>query len=71
MKSLGNKFRQLDTFGEPVQVNYKGESTYKTSLGACCSLMLLWFILGYGTFTFLKVIAYQDPQITQVSVHIV
>ena len=31
-------FVSLDTFGRPLSVNYKGSDTYKTKLGAFCTL---------------------------------
>ena len=64
MLSLIQWFRSFDNFGEPISVNYKGDTTYKTSVGALFSLLLRIFILGFGIFTLLDVVGYQDPQIT-------
>ena len=38
----------LDAFGEPVTLNYKGESTFKTGVGAFFTIVLRAFILSYG-----------------------
>ena len=39
----GSKFVEffvgLDTFGRPLSVNYKGSDTYKTKLGALCTVI--------------------------------
>ena len=38
----------LDAFGEPVTLNYKGESTFKTGVGAFFTIVLRAFIFSYG-----------------------
>ena len=38
----------LDAFGEPVTLNYRGESTFKTGLGSFFTIGLRAFILTYG-----------------------
>ena len=38
----------LDAFGEPVTLNYRGESTFKTGLGSFFTVVLRAFIFGYG-----------------------
>ena len=45
MPSLLQKW---DSFGEPVTLNYQGDSAFKTSLGACFSIGLKIFMLVYG-----------------------
>ena len=37
-----------DVFGEPVTLNYKGEATFKTGVGAFFTIALRAFILSYG-----------------------
>ena len=48
---MGRSFREmfvsLDTFGTPVSLNYKGESSYKTILGALITIALKIFMLVY------------------------
>ena len=36
---LTNFFISFDIFGHPVGVHYKGDKTYKSSLGALCTLI--------------------------------
>ena len=38
----------LDAFGEPVTLNYRGESTFKTGVGAFFTIILRAFIFTYG-----------------------
>ena len=43
--SLGEKFRSLDSFGSSVALNYHGDDTDKTKVGALASLFLQIFTL--------------------------
>ena len=43
-----NYLVSLDAFGEPVTLNYRGSSTFKTGLGAFFTIALRAFILSYG-----------------------
>ena len=54
----------LDAFGEPVSLNYKGETSFKTSIGAFFTIVLRLFIFGYGLFMLIGVLQYDDPQIS-------
>ncbi len=38
----------LDIYGHPITVNYKGESSYKTKLGALMSLITIGLGLALG-----------------------
>ena len=42
-------FRSFDKFGEPVKINYKGEDTYRTKLGAFFTILLYVMVIGYMT----------------------
>ena len=53
------KFLQSqDVFGEPVTLNYNGDSTYKTCLGAIATLMLKVFILIFATTEIIGLVNY-------------
>ena len=43
-----NYLVSLDVFGEPVTLNYRGESTFKTGIGAFFTIILRAFIFSYG-----------------------
>jgi hypothetical protein len=45
IKKVVNK---LDIFGQPIGVNYQGESSYKTKVGAFFSLCTMVIMLAYG-----------------------
>ena len=60
-------FTSLDVFGEPVVINYKGETSFKTAPGALLTLAIKAFLLFFvvqGTFALCN---YDDPQVLQVS----
>ena len=59
----------LDAFGEPVTLNYKGESSFKTGVGAFFTIILRAFILSYGLIMLIGVLQYEDPQIAQYTIY--
>ena len=54
----------LDAFGEPVTLNYRGDSTFKTGIGAFFTIILRTFIFGYGLIMLIGVLQFEDPQIS-------
>ena len=40
--------RSFDTFGEPVVLNYDGDATYKTGLGALMTIAIKTFLLVFA-----------------------
>ena len=54
-------FRSLDQFGEPVALNYKGESHFKTGIGAIFSIALGSFMLILTILGTIDLIQYKDP----------
>ena len=67
MKGLSGYFKSLDAFGEPVSLNYSGNSSYKTMAGALVTLIIRCFMIVYGVTQFFVVYSYEDPIISQVS----
>ena len=67
MSSILNRIKSLDNFGEPIGVNYKGESSFKTIPGAVLSIALLIFLLIFAGQSFLGLVNYNNPQVSQVS----
>jgi hypothetical protein len=45
---LLKKFIDLDMYGEPVGINYRGSDVYKTLPGACVTLLSLAVIIYYS-----------------------
>ena len=67
-KSVREFLVSFDVFGEPVGLNYKGERTYKTAVGAFFTICLKILIFVIATTGFLDLVSYRDPVITQVSI---
>ena len=44
-KAMGGLTSWLDFYGHPVGVHYRGSGTYKTKLGALCSLITVVLVL--------------------------
>ena len=65
-RSIQKRLRALDTFGEPVGVNFKGESNYRTILGAICTIGIQSFLLVYTTQQMFNLFNYAEPTIIQV-----
>mmetsp|Transcript_15267 Transcript_15267/g.11098 ORF Transcript_15267/g.11098 Transcript_15267/m.11098 type:complete len:135 (-) Transcript_15267:1302-1706(-) len=50
----------MDIYGEQVRLTYKGEDTFKTSVGSFVSLLLIFVLLSYGIFRFYLLVTLQD-----------
>ena len=68
MSSFLKHFISIDDYGEPVSVSYKGDSTYKTPVGAVLTLGMRLLMLIFTIYGVLKLTDFQDPQITQYTV---
>ena len=69
MKRLGGLLRKQDAFGEPVSINYRGDTTFTTMLGAIVSFVEKIFILVVAVMGLIDLFTYQDPNITMYSVY--
>jgi len=59
-----NLLRNRDYFGEPVQLNFKGDSTYKTTPGGIISLCCTICILAYTALKLKYMIHKEEWQVT-------
>ena len=50
--SITNGIKSYDIYGEPIQLNYQGEDTYKTCPGGIISLIFLSSVFCYGILKF-------------------
>ena len=41
MRRLGEFITSLDIFGHPIEINYRGEGTFKTLLGSFCTVAII------------------------------
>ena len=69
MKRLGGLLRRQDAFGEPVTINYRGDKTFTTMLGAVVSFVEKVFILVVAVMGLIDLFTYKDPNITQFSIY--
>ena len=56
-----------DAFGEPVRINYKGDTEYKTMWGATLTLLHGIFILAVTIIGVIDLVGYENPTISSVS----
>ena len=59
----------MDAYGQPIGVNYKGETTFKTGFGAVWTLLVCSFLLLWGINAVLGLLTYQNPAITQYTLY--
>lgn len=69
MLSLYKFLVSFDAFGEPIALNYKGSSTFKTGIGAFFTISLRFFILVYGLISLIDVLYHKDPKISQYTIY--
>ena len=55
----------LNSFGEPISVNYNGDTTFKTCIGAFSTIVLKSFLLIYAVVQLIALFTYEDPEISQ------
>lgn len=60
--------KSFDSYGEPVQVSYKGDSSFKTTIGALVSLAMQGFMLAFTLTGLISLINYKNPSISQFTV---
>ena len=53
--------RRLDFFGKTIAMNYKGSSTYQTTMGAFCTVIMVLFVVIYSSLKFLEFLNYDQP----------
>jgi len=41
MTNFWKFLNKIDQYGEPIELRYNGETTYKTTIGGCCTLLSL------------------------------
>ena len=63
LKNLGEWVKGLDIFGHPITVFYKGDSTYKTKLGALCTLSVYFLTLLYAMAKLTEMVGMYDPDV--------
>ena len=41
MQKIREKVKEQDFFGKPIQLTYKGDKEFNSSIGGCCSIILV------------------------------
>ena len=59
----------FDAYGNPISVNFRGATSYKTGLGAVFTVLIKGFLLFYLATSLLDLREYKDPQITQYTIY--
>ena len=67
--SLLSSLLEFDLFGNAIQLNYKGKSSYKTRLGSLVTIGMATFILFFGLYSLIEIYEYKNPQITQFAIY--
>ena len=49
MKGLVDKFKSIDIYGHSIGVHYRGDGSYRTSLGSFVTLITVALVLSYTT----------------------
>ena len=55
-------FLSRDMLGHPITINYMGEDTYKTKMGASLSIVVQVMVLIFLTMKIIALIEMSDPQ---------
>ena len=61
MPSFLNWFSTLDAYGEPISVSYKGDTTYKTPVGAILTLSMRSFMIFFTLTGVFELLNYKNP----------
>lgn len=47
-----NLIKNQDSYGDPVQISYKGMNSHTSLLGGILSILEILFLLGYGNWRY-------------------
>ena len=59
--------KSIDSFGHPIQVNYKGEETFKSQVGGLLSLLSLALTLVLVVRAVNEMVVMEEPTLTEFS----
>ena len=67
---FGKGLQRLDMFGHQVGVTYKGDSFFKTSVGACASILMFTVTLAYTVLQVGEFVNVANPDVITIEKHI-
>ena len=53
---INNRVKNTDRFATPIYLNYKGNSTYKTTIGGILSIIISIILIIYSIILFIKIV---------------
>jgi hypothetical protein len=56
MKPISKYITRFDIYGHPINLTYKGESTYKTFLGGSCTIFAKMIVLAFFIYELMSVV---------------
>lgn len=62
---FNNGIKSTDIYGQPISLNYKGSTHFKTTIGGFVTIISLLFILWYATIQVIEVFARSKTFISQ------
>ena len=65
--SFSNLLKSIDSFGHPIQVNYKGEETFKSQVGGLLSLLSLALTLVLVVRAVNEMVVMEEPTLKEFS----
>ena len=66
MNRISNFIRGFDSYGEPINVNYRGSNSYQTLLGGFLSIMVLTLVTLFTIVKTQQLILRASPTITTI-----
>ena len=65
MQRMKTSCVNIDTFGRPVMMNYRGKDKFKTCRGSCITFIIYLVVLFEAETLFVKFITQTDPDYMQ------
>ncbi|CDW91852.1 UNKNOWN [Stylonychia lemnae] len=66
-ENASRRFKDFDQFGQVVQLTFKGEETFKTTLGSIISMMIILIIVSFGFFKGQNLINRVNMDVTKIN----
>ena len=63
--NCGSIFKNIDIFGHPISLTFKGNHSYKTTFGAFVTVIVGFGIMAYSLSRLQHLITRQDPVLTK------
>ena len=56
LRWINNRIKNTDRFATPIYLNYKGNATYKTTIGGIWSIVISIILIIYSIILFVKIV---------------